>query len=875
MKVTPVITAGDPAADPRERNLFELFADQVRNSPEAVAVVDGSGPVSYAALAGRAAVISRFLIDQGLTPEQPVGVLMARTAEVMAVLLGILHAGGAYVPFDPDDPVERNRHLLGISGCRLILGDRALLDLLGHGEGTVPPPPAGLRLFAVEDIPAGPVEPREASPGGPRLAYVLFTSGSTGQPKGVEIEHRSVINLLLATRELLDFGPTDRFLAASTLGFDISVAEIFLPLVCGGSVLLRDRRLLLDPRALAAEVVQHRVTVIETGPSVWSWILSTVPEFPRVRVLITTSEAISPALAARLVPWAEQVWNLYGPTEATIWASARRITAESVAAEPASATSVSIGGPLGGSTLHVRRADGSETDPGEPGELWIGGPGLARGYRGDPQLTADRFPPAGPGGTRLYRTGDLVARAANETDGLCYLGRIDDQLKIRGVRIEPREIEGAIRSHPDVRDAAATWYEVAEGGRGLAAAVVVATGARVNPAGLHEWVAGRLPPPMVPSRFILCETLPLTPSGKVDRREIRRLAGQTPTDDPPAAPVAAPSRTPTPTEAGLMELWRSLLRVPELGVDAHFFSLGGDSLAAARMMMNVQTRFAVVLPVHVAFESPTIETLATRIDQASTQASVRTDSPFIFPLSRRTARRPLFFADVDLSLASGGKWTAPCPLYGITLWAQGREFVRAGSLAELARTHVIGIRGVQPRGPYRLAGNRFGGLVALEIARQLRREGESIDLLFLLDPFPPGRFELSPAGGDSRPSARPYGPGMLGRLVPLFIRQWVAYRLAHLGGSRQNPIAHLILPRRQWPAVWYAERRLASAYTARPHPGPSLAVLTDPCPELDQWRSLLPPGTTIEQMRASSYEMFSEPALGRWMNLVSQHLRDS
>ena len=334
-----------------QENLFTLFAQQVKRRPEAVAVVDRTCEKSYTELEAHAGRVAAGLVEEGLELEQPVGVLMQRSADLVSTLLGVLKAGGCYVPLDPDDPYERTSRIAKEAGCKFVVGHSLLLKDFRVAMTSLPD--LATDIVYLDSTEAGAnvddtetILPEPLPPAGNRLAYVLFTSGSTGNPKGVEVEHRSVINLLLAVRDLLGFTESDRYLATSTIGFDISVAEIFLPLITGGSVMLHDRRLVLEPGYLADEIRKHGVTVFQTGPSVWSVILAEVADFPRLRVAISTGEAISPALANRLSVVGDSVWNLYGPTEATVWATGHRLGSSGPVDPNRSSISAPIGRPF-------------------------------------------------------------------------------------------------------------------------------------------------------------------------------------------------------------------------------------------------------------------------------------------------------------------------------------------------------------------------------------------------------------------------------------------------------------------------------------------------------------------------------------------------
>ena len=499
----------------RDANLAALIARQAQDTPDAVAVI-ADRVWTYGELHARMLAFAAGIARLGLPPETTVAVQVRRDGDMVALLLAILWCGLAYVPIDPEDPPERGRRIVTSAGCGLVLGGPADLDRLRQAGETDPPAmidPASL-------IVTGPTPDAPAcATGKDRLAYVLFTSGSTGDPKGVEIEHRQLVNLLLAARDLLRFGRADRYLAIATIAFDISVVELFLPLLAGGSVLLRSRSMLRDPARLMAELRDHAVTHVQLGPSSWSVLLQSATVFPHLRVAISTGEPITPALAARLPQIADLALNLYGPTETTVWATGYRLEASPATNGPGlSAISAPIGTPLADCTALVLGPDGAPVADGQEGELLIGGAGVARGYRARPDLTAERFIRLGPDALRYYRTGDLVRR---DPDGVIhYFGRNDDQLKVRGVRIEPREIEQALARVPEVAQSAATWFETGSGTRGLIAAVVWHKGRSLQFETLQGLLQRSLPQAMVPSRFVALDRLPQTASGKIDRAAI-------------------------------------------------------------------------------------------------------------------------------------------------------------------------------------------------------------------------------------------------------------------------------------------------------------------------------------------------------------------
>ena len=764
-----------------DENLYALFAAQARATPEAVAVIESpTATTTYRALALRAAQVSDYLKSRNLAPEQPVGVLMKRSADLVAVLLGILKSGGAYVPIDPDDPPQRQQRILDRSGCQLVLAHRACLNALG-----AKPTGHGFELVAVEDLHEASPDPfSSGAPGGARLAYILFTSGSTGEPKGVEIEHRSVVNVLTASRQLLGITADDCFLAAATIGFDISVIEIFLPLITGGRLLLRDRTCWLNPAGLAEEIRRYGVTVVQTGPSTWAVLLAEAPDFPRVRVVISTAEPIRVDTARQLLPHGEQAWNLYGPTETTVWSTAFRMTRETLEQRSHTALSVSIGHPLANTSLILIDEEGQPVAPGQRGELCIGGLGLARGYRGDAGLTGQKFIQLGTPGERYYRTGDVAAWSP-EGD-LHYFGRNDDQMKIRGVRIDPGEVEAAILSHPLIRRAAATWYATPSGARSIIAAVVPQPGAAPTTHQLHDWLAERVPGPMIPSQFVFAEDLPRSPSGKIDRVAIRNLAGREPAQPPASATTAL-----SPTEEKLRAIWQRLLGRTAIAADDHFFTIGGDSLAAVRVLTQVEETFGLSLSVQTIFEAPTLRQLAAQLDRA-TQPSrwrrwmnglhagwlnrpshgrgaeappgdliarqrvyvlpwkgkrVRPDA-LVVTLNARGSRPGLFWCLQGYRELTqlAGQLGPDQPMHGLRSGYLIVDYDNPKDIDLLATRYAAEIQDVQPTGALVLGGNCQGGIIMRAVADKLLADGRSIALLILMEqryvaPYP-GRVAL-------------------------------------------------------------------------------------------------------------------------------------
>ncbi|HEX6747845.1 MAG TPA: non-ribosomal peptide synthase/polyketide synthase [Longimicrobium sp.] len=596
-----------------------LFAEWARRAPEAVAFLDGRKAVTYGALDRRAAVLARHLRELGVGPETPVGLCMERTPELLVGVLGIWKAGGAYVPLDPGYPAER----LG-----WILTDAALPVVVATGDTAGVLPEHGATLVRVDRLPETAAEAAPEVPASDAgLAYVIYTSGSTGRPKGVLVQHGSLANLLAATREAFGVGEGDVMPALASYAFDIWLFEALLPLISGGAVRLVERERVLDAPALLEEIAD--ATLVHAVPALMRQLVHAERETPRLgrlrRVFVGGDRVMADLLAEmrETLPGAE-THVLYGPTEGTILASTHPVPQDGiVAGHP-------IGRPLGNVRLYVCDGLGSPQPAGVPGELLIGGAGVARGYLGRAGLTAERFVPdpfSVEGGARLYRTGDRARWRADGT--LEYLGRLDGQVKIRGFRIEPGEIEAVLRGHADVTDCVVVAREDAPGDWRLVAYVVGA----VEADELREHLRGSLPEYMVPSAFVALDRLPLTPNGKLDRKSL-----PAPDFAPAEERYVAPR---TPTEEVLAEIWAETLRLERVGVTESFFELGGHSLLATRVVSRIRAVFGVEVPLRALFEGPTVAELAKAVEDER-----RRELPVLPPVVpvERTGALPLSFA---------------------------------------------------------------------------------------------------------------------------------------------------------------------------------------------------------------------------------------
>ncbi|WP_224247833.1 non-ribosomal peptide synthetase/type I polyketide synthase [Hyalangium gracile] len=584
---------------PKDVTVHAAFQAQVRRAPEAVALVFGDRQLTYRELDRRAQRIARELRQRGVRTEDRVGLFTQRSPETIIAMLGILQAGGAYVPLDPELPPERLAWMIEDAQARVLVTVGA------------PPPPVPLegrellRVDATETAPAAEeLAPLLEETGSEHLAYVLYTSGSTGTPKGVGIAHRSIVQLAFHA----DVSPDDRVLQSTTYSFDVSVYEIWVSLLKGARVVVGTRDLTLSPHALGEELRRQAITVCCMTPAVFNNLVRERPFlFRTLRAVMLAGEALDPNwVRVALEEGHQQFFNAYGPTEATVYTHIHPISEV-----PEGAISIPIGRPMRNVQGYVLDRHLRPVPRGVPGELYVGGAGVARGYWRRPELTAERFIPdpfSKEPGARLYRTGDLVRYLPG---GLVdFLGRIDHQVKIRGFRIEIGEIEAVLGDHPGVKQVVVSARELGAGDKQLVAYVIPRTSPPPSTTELREFLSRKLPAYMVPGFFVVLDALPLNPNGKVDRRALPAPDGTRPEL---AQEFVAPR---TPTEQALATIWKESLSLDRVGLDDDFFALGGHSLRALQVTARIRQQFQVEVPLRSFFSRPTLAGLADLLSRA-------------------------------------------------------------------------------------------------------------------------------------------------------------------------------------------------------------------------------------------------------------------
>jgi len=607
--------------------IHELFETQAERTPNATAVTFEASSLTYRELNQRADALAGQLRALGVGPDVLVALFLDRSLDMVVGMLAVLKAGGAYVPLDPAHPRARLAYMLEDAQPLILLTQSRLQPDL---------PPHRAQLVVIDgEAPFAPAGGQVTAPGHDpsHLAYVIYTSGSTGQPKGVEIEHRAVVNMLASMQKRPGLSASDRMLAITTLTFDIAVLEIFLPLVCGACVVIAASETSADGVALARLIAQSGVSVMQATPATLRMLLEAGwAGAPDLKILCG-GEAYGAELASQLLACCGTLWNMYGPTETTVWSA----VCEVQAGRP-----VVIGPPIANTRLYVLDRALQLVPVGVPGELYIGGAGLARGYHNRPALTAEKFiadPFAAEPGMRMYRTGDLVRRLPDGT--IEFLGRLDHQVKIRGFRIELGEIEARLQEHPAIREAVVIAREDTPGDKRLVAYVVADQDDQLAGA-LRAHLTTCLPKYMVPAAYVRLDAFPLTPNGKLDRRALPIPDGQIDSSREYEAPQGK-------TESLLAAIWAELLKLDRVGRHDNFFELGGHSLLAVRVMSRLQHKLGMEFSIGDLFTHPVLADLARKLDHSA--------PAILLPITR--ARRGARVASAQRAVAAVGPNGAP------------------------------------------------------------------------------------------------------------------------------------------------------------------------------------------------------------------------
>jgi amino acid adenylation domain-containing protein len=713
---------------PKDQTVYQLVEEQVERTPDSVAVIFENQQMTYRELDTRANQLAHRLRQLGVGPDVCVGVCMDRSPELIVSLLGILKAGGAYIPLDPAYPRERLTFMLQDTKTSVLLTQEKFIGML---------PAEGAHLMCLDGgwsaIAQESTEKLESVATAESLAYVMYTSGSTGRPKGVEIRHRSIIRLLFgvdytrldATRTILHMAP---------ISFDAATFEVWGALLYGARCVLFPERI-PTPRAIGRAIRKHHVTTIWLTTALFNAIIDEAPEaLLGTKHILTGGEVVSITHMRRAIaalPTA-QFSNCYGPTESTTFATCYPIPTQL----SETLRSVPIGRPIGNTRVYILDRSGNPVPIGVPGELHIAGDGLARGYFNRPDLTAEKFvtdPFNSKPDAKLYRTGDIVRYLLD--GNIEFLGRVDHQIKIRGFRIEPGEIETVLSQHPWVREALIVVRENGSSGKRLVAYVFPLGKQQVTVHELRSFLKERLPEYMIPSDFVLLDSMPVTPNGKVDWRALpepeqgsQRVEGNV------GGMLLAVHHL-------LKQIWEDLLGVQAISMQDNFFDLGGHSLLAARLIDRIEQATGKKLPLSTLYARATIEHLAdVLLEQTEINKQGKSNSRAVVIAIRASgSRRPFFFLHGDwigggfYSLSLVRSLGPDQPFYALEPYKFDGMAIPP-TMEEMAAAHIEAMRAIQPEGPYLLGGFCNGGLIALEMARQLHAEDQEVGLLVLIEP---------------------------------------------------------------------------------------------------------------------------------------------
>ncbi|MBL9172290.1 MAG: amino acid adenylation domain-containing protein, partial [Verrucomicrobiales bacterium] len=831
----------------------EMFELRAARHPEATAILAGHQRVTYGQLNARANGIARELHRLGGGREKLVAVCLDRSPDLIAALLGVLKSGGAYLPLDPGFPPDRLAYMIEDSGASVIITEPDL-------QGRLPGNRAQTLLLGAHSPPLKGTDDSnpELTATGSDLAYVIYTSGSTGKPKGVQIERQALANFLLSMRREPGIRCGDVLHAVTTVSFDIAALEIFLPLISGASVVMAPREVSLDPDRLQASLRSTGSTVMQATPATWRMLLdSGWTGDPGLRILCG-GEAMGTDLARQLLATGSEVWNLYGPTETTIWSSLQRICSPGDA--------LRLGRPIANTQLYVASPHLALQPAGAAGELLIGGIGLARGYHARETLTAEKFVPHPFGGSgRVYRTGDLVRRRPD--DSLEFLGRIDNQVKLRGYRIELGEIESRLASMPGVLRAVVILREDTPGDPRLVAYLVPRSDQAPNPDDLRARLKAEVPEYMIPSAFVLLETLPLTPNQKVDRRALPKPEG---IDAAPPREVEPPASR---TEELLGGIFRELLGVRQVGRSDNFFNLGGTSFLAVRLQARVARETGRRLELRTLLDASTLADLAGAIDHAASACALQ-GAPDGIPW----IHIPGIYGFQQLRPAMAEVIGRHCPYFdSLKFPGVDDDTAPLTDIHQLAEAMVRQLLALGIRGPVILSGYSFGGRVAIETARQWEAAGNSIAMVVLLDTWHRGAMRRRTVVGQVRALSghlRSLPPGAriphLARMVRLQLAslhlQW-SQRIRRLPPTRREELeaaAHLA-----------SERYVPTTYRGRtellmstlPQPDDTGRWEMDP---LNGWGPYLHKDFHIHKVRSDHHAIFLEPVSPAVLEVIEQ-----
>lgn len=698
-----------------------------------IAIVAGEKHITYEELNYLSGHWAARLQARGIKEGDYIGVCLKRTAELPVALLSILKSGAAYIPLDPDFPADRLHYMVEDAPAKYVIVSKELQNELKF-------PVDKVILFEDLKNETNGIEYTKSDVTPDTLAYILYTSGSTGKPKGVAVRHASVTNLLNDIAPKIGLDREERFLSVTTISFDISVLELFMPLMHGAGLHLANKMQAIDPRWLSNYIDQKSIRFIQATPATYDLLFAGGWEGKKDLAVLCGGEALRIELANKLLSCNRDVWNLYGPTETTIWSTVSLITEQSLARQRNGI--LSIGKPVANTKIFIMNQHGQPCPIGVSGELWIGGDGVSAGYLNRPELTQEKFIPSPDGEGLVYKTGDRVIM--DLSGNLYFLNRFDHQVKVRGYRIELGEIETALNNCKEIQQSVVltcpdssgqnmlvTWFKPTS--TDLSDEEIISS--------CKKSIVTQLPEYMIPAVWISMKDFPLTPNGKIDRNALPQ-PGHIKIERTLLAKEEA-----TPLQKSIINLWEELLQIPNIRLDDNFFHLGGHSILAVKIMVDLEKLTSKKLPLAVLFTSPTIRELSALYEQNEDE---KVWNPIV-PLREGGINKALYFAhgisgNVFKYHGLGQRLTGSQPSYGLQAYGLNGIDTPFHDMKTMAAYHIKAIRAAQPEGPYYLAGGSFGGYLAYEMAIQLKEAGQEIGFLCLFDIDAAKKKDFLPTG---------------------------------------------------------------------------------------------------------------------------------
>lgn len=699
--------------------VYSLFEKQLKTNPDSIAVSFNGNKLTYKKLAAESDKVAYLLNQSGVKQGDIIGLCLNRSAEMIIALLGIIKAGAAYLPLDPFFPDKRLEYMLNDSAARFLLTESLLFPKFSYYKGKF------IDISEIKQIKLNSEVIDKSDKD--KLAYLIYTSGSTGNPKGVQIAHYSLTNFLLSMQKVPGINQRDNLLALTTLSFDISGLEIFLPLISGAKITVATRVEAKDGKSLLDKIRKEKVTVVQATPSTWRMIIDSGWNEKLKLKALCGGEPLTQDLADKLLDLVDELWNMYGPTETTIWSSCSRVI---------KGEQIHLGKPIANTQFYIVDKDLNFCPPGVAGELLIGGTGLSIGYLNREELTTEKFitnPFDKEGKTKVYRTGDLVK--LNSRMQLEFLGRIDNQVKIRGYRIELEEIENVIKRDDAVKDCAVVVKELNNDKKIIAYVLLKSTLTgddfitEIN--SIRDTIIRNLPDYMIPTLIIPIEQFPLTPNNKIDKKAL------TEKDISGIISHTSAAKAETEIQKTLVDIWENLLGISGIGIDDNFFELGGHSILAAQMLADFEKSTGKKIPLAEMFTSQTIRQLAEIIE--SDKADLKW-SPLV-EIKKGDSSLPALFlvhgaeGNIFLYRDLAKSLNSNLTVYGIQARGLNGENHIHHSIEEMAADYIRAIKSIQPKGPYNLGGYCMGGSVAYEMAIQLSQNGDQVANVFLLETY--------------------------------------------------------------------------------------------------------------------------------------------